>query len=785
MWPQKDRVGARISYGVNGNALIQAKSTTNEGDDRGKKEEIEYSGDTRNAFPKPIFPRQQYGARAFSMQAGSLETTIDTTKLSTYDALPNNSSLSMKLQTGLVPRNMLSSLSVESRAFDTKKTYIPNTGETLNILQFYLRNSSQSIKASVYATGETSSTMRISTIKEDNTHSFSLDMDFRENIEQIEVSQCKPKGKENLVLVRTTNRVYLCLCKVREGNSHHRHKHLKLKVNILQDMKLQSPQSHLTFCKRNCRKFASIDHKGLFTVYQVSDDLSDFQKTFEVLLDLANIETNGTMLSWINLCWPKDKKRILISTRTNIYEFEWKSSHNFRTLITSNTWSRIHAICSTTKFVFILTSKELIWVSYRKRFQRLLSWKHYLMESDPTKKMTLLENGNNFHIFLTSQISPIIIVYTFGLIAGRPCSLVDPYLIDIGARLTRQLKCVWNNEKKTEILLLHTLVDNTMSTCLLTSEDFDNSTMQTVPNSTSSPNSPMSFISKDNSRIDIGLFKKTFTNIKTLSIKQNSAEVSASTTQSIETKMIFEIQQLPSTSSHGTYSSIIYQLKSVPFHINYLPSFDKLIESLNNGSQDGLVDGQRSFRFKNFIYTALETRGAKSRAGPQETKSFLDLFHSMTSNNSDTDHQAQKAETAICLGTSLIKYREAEQPKLETEFQETKTNSNQQVQMILDAWDEPVDQVQESPVKRRKMLSTGVTDSVPVLRASQTVTQHNLYSSQSFQDPYFTQSQPLSLQEKHENSQSQFGLSQRSSQRPSQASSQRSIKKKKKKKGGF
>ncbi|RCK56265.1 hypothetical protein Cantr_05711 [Candida viswanathii] len=62
---------------------------------------------------------------------------------------------------------------------------------------------------------------------------------------------------------------------------------------------------------------------------------------------------------------------------------------------------------------FMLTSKELIWFSFADGMTRLLSWKHFLNDKDPSLKLEI-SGSEVFTCFVYSQINPCIIVFTLG-----------------------------------------------------------------------------------------------------------------------------------------------------------------------------------------------------------------------------------------------------------------------------------------------------------------------------------------------------------------------------------
>lgn len=141
--------------------------------------------------------------------------------------------------------------------------------------------------------------------------------------------------------------------------------------------------------------------------------------------------------SWKRICWPLDVNYLLLMSRKAAYHIELEPNGNqkplVKKLVTTHYWSHIQDVIEFDQYIFLLTSKELIWLlsTPQEPFKRILSWKHYLDDTDSSLRLVLcpFKLKNLFLLSVTSKETPLVITYTFGLSDGKPCSMRDPYVL--------------------------------------------------------------------------------------------------------------------------------------------------------------------------------------------------------------------------------------------------------------------------------------------------------------------------------------------------------------------
>lgn len=137
--------------------------------------------------------------------------------------------------------------------------------------------------------------------------------------------------------------------------------------------------------------------------------------------------------SWRKAVWTSDPYKLLSFSRKSIDQISLDENCKREKLVTAQMWSHVQDVVVAGPFAFILTSKELIWaeMSTRRPLRRLVSWKHFLDDTDLSARMCLLpcKGNSTFVCGVYSRQSPLIIMYTFGLVNERPCSVRDPYYL--------------------------------------------------------------------------------------------------------------------------------------------------------------------------------------------------------------------------------------------------------------------------------------------------------------------------------------------------------------------
>lgn len=141
--------------------------------------------------------------------------------------------------------------------------------------------------------------------------------------------------------------------------------------------------------------------------------------------------------NWKRIFWGDSNTNILAFSRSSITQFEVNKTAKGERLVTFNTWSTLQDVqySKNHDFLFVLTSKEIIWFKVVPSLERLLSWKHFLDDSDPSLRITFMETTydkgeTSFLCIIYSAVSPIMTIYNFGIKNDKPYSLKDPYLIE-------------------------------------------------------------------------------------------------------------------------------------------------------------------------------------------------------------------------------------------------------------------------------------------------------------------------------------------------------------------
>lgn len=108
------------------------------------------------------------------------------------------------------------------------------------------------------------------------------------------------------------------------------------------------------------------------------------------------------------------------------------STPKVSTIILARMWSRIQDMQTVagTPYIFLLTTQEIIWCTKDDMpLRRLVSWKHYLDNSDLLMRMSISHEGNQYICAVFSARLPLIVVFSFAEVEGRPCSVRDPYFL--------------------------------------------------------------------------------------------------------------------------------------------------------------------------------------------------------------------------------------------------------------------------------------------------------------------------------------------------------------------
>lgn len=472
MWPHKKGLGVQLTYGVKGNGTIipTQDDTQNHLNSIGNLQFPVLDEPHLNRIskqPKKLVPKQtSNGIDTGSNQGfstGKDGTGIMTVR-NTRKAKPKND----MVQGTSLSNNLVKSFESNSQVLDNMSAYDPTFGNTIEFFESRATDNRSTGRSTVaYATGNSGSILTISPIvpqkqqndgrgnndNHDDTESEisiprflkGVNIDLKEPIRQINAFNPPQDHLKDLsyssvtgdyLLVRTQLRIYLLNC-TRSTNTK-----IPFNISLVDDLKITDlgNEAFADFCwspyvntefmvidiKANVFKI-SISQKSKFQINKVQ--LNDNQPTLDSYLELSN---------WHRILWVKPFQ-VVVASRSCLMTIDLKS-HTSEKILTANTWSQIQDLSvmtnhtdNNTQYMFLLTSRELIWLDISDKFTRLLSWKHFLAENDPSLKFVVHreeEQGDDkFVCLIYSQLTPLVICLNFGIKHGRPFSLSSPSVI--------------------------------------------------------------------------------------------------------------------------------------------------------------------------------------------------------------------------------------------------------------------------------------------------------------------------------------------------------------------
>lgn len=468
MWPSKEGLGVQLSYGVNGNGIVVSNENSNSSTykrlPRLEFPRIRNQGITLNKVGKSNIVLVNQQTSSFDLNAkvyNNLQNAVANQPLQPKRKMYSDSNI-------YVPEEILKSYLIESRSLTSTIAYDPTFGQMFTIFDVRSRSGLTSSKAIAFVTGETGTILNISILKYEikellNNRKESVDVNaliplltdpfqvsLSEPIKQIE--HCKLKEGFDYIplylIIRSDSRVYVLNCF--KGKSQHYNSHIELDIlGELQTSDLMGFNfSDVTFNPWVSTQFGAVDVKGNFGIWNInskkealtklkkfdsnpktsSDEPDSSLKVEPTIYDVTELS------NWKRITWAHDYNHIFVVSRSSLTQFELTPELSSQRLITSDTWSKIqdiHKNPESMKYAFILTSKELIWFEVSNPLRRLMSWKHFLDDKDPSLRLQVseYEDSSKFICIIYSQIRPIILVYNFGIKDGMPFSLKDPYYI--------------------------------------------------------------------------------------------------------------------------------------------------------------------------------------------------------------------------------------------------------------------------------------------------------------------------------------------------------------------
>ncbi|CAH6722274.1 hypothetical protein CLIB1444_08S05754 [[Candida] jaroonii] len=428
MWPQKNGLGQQLTYGVPGIGTI-IPSTEDQPELR-----IEYPHSNGAKLKKVL------------ENATELRPRQNNRGISTAKQPEKHKS----------KKNIDQTVAGLSFTDDLIKTY-NNTGHSLSVnaydptfgslLQFFFIKNHQGIfrnrRMAAFASGENGNILEIAAVEPTGVVAY-MDLEYPELKNSVTLTLKEPirqilaynipsnaSNMKDLILVRSQFKIYILHCVYNKAHD---------------DSSIISLVGEISSTELKCKQFADIcfspkgsqimavDVEGTLFTIRVDDKFIITWKKIEVKPEYADIYINSYELSiWRRIIWVSTST-VFIASRSSLIKLDLLQS-SVQKIITSDTWSSIRDIKvpnAEKEDMFILTSKEIIWVSTKDSIpRRLIAWKHFLTDKDPSYKLEVKHTEGKFICLAYSQISPLAITFTFGRVDNKPYILSSPSIIHV------------------------------------------------------------------------------------------------------------------------------------------------------------------------------------------------------------------------------------------------------------------------------------------------------------------------------------------------------------------
>ncbi|CUM64746.1 uncharacterized protein PRCAT00002357001 [Priceomyces carsonii] len=464
MWPCKSGLGNILGYGVKGNGIVASEKSVDDEhnnattikvefprklDDASSIKEIEGSKSDLVGSQVPIFTLNSRIYNKFELAVSS-SYTERSEKLMYNDP---------KMY---IPRDILKSYLVESNSLTSTIAYDPTFGRLFSLSEIRTRNGNYSAKIMAYVTGETGNIFNISTVdyrrieirnKSSQTSEIytpeilkPFQVAFSEPIKQIEFSLKSFGFIPSFVLIRSASKIYIVSC-YKSGRTRDLQRS-KVEMDLVSELGTndlsRNEFADVAFNPWDYTQFSAVDVKGNFGVWNIRRERPNCLKRVNFNIDYEVGEQNTTSVpkcspsisdseelsNWKRIIWGGSEGSLIVISRSSATQFTIIPKLTSFELISAKTWSKIQDVFRNERYAFLLTSKELIWLSISPETKRILSWKHFLDDQDPSLKLHVCKKqGHNYICLIYSQMHPLIFVYTFGFRDEKPCSLRDPYFI--------------------------------------------------------------------------------------------------------------------------------------------------------------------------------------------------------------------------------------------------------------------------------------------------------------------------------------------------------------------
>ncbi|KAG7665091.1 uncharacterized protein J8A68_001400 [[Candida] subhashii] len=814
MWPHKKGLGVRLSYGVSGNATISldsTKDTTETTSDDSSLIEPSYQFARQHDPSKQLRPIEEESSEQDATQLIPPSTSNFTNNSNIYNRLqspriPNKPSQRKGNDelSGYIPSDLVSSFLIESKTLTSNIAYDPNYGDLFVLFDLLVKKRTYiTVDAMAFVSGESMTILNLCIYDKRNLNKLSKrrQVNFSDPIRQIEIitgSQTEATTA-TLILIRTTARVYVLTC-TKSAETMDLDASLDIELRIIGEVKTNELEGNqfadVKFNPISIRQFAVVDMNGNFAIWNITKTLSGIKK-----LNLNNqinpVSDVSEISSWKKIFWIHNSNHLLVLTRSKISQYTITAETLAKQiLVTSNTWSRIRDFKiihqQSSSSAFLLTSKELIWFDLSQgNFTRQLSWKHFLDDRDPSLKFNItVVRDETIIIMIYSQINPMIMIYTFGFMDGKPCSLLDPYYMTKGFNHSdlRQVSLVEAEQGNFNLFELSTslavhvrrlTMGSVGSFVEPSSMEIDDISDETV---------------MENQTNTKGLSKKRIHNL-VKELTKNFSNEEPSESQMMEDVLRYAngldqalstLNENPEKAKDGYISLYEFCEKEPPLSVHDLLELDDMIaqfeETLPKDDIKMVSLINNSFIKRSPFIIDNSDNTAKTHI--TDIAEHVQKIYYQDDRFKKYNNVYSKIAMSTLLGTSLIKCQlQNSSNNFKNQYDESIKKSPKFVQSILEEWDTP--EISASQEESQDVLYDTYS-TMPTLGASQKQTSilsqpqpSGFNSSQSI----FPESQNSQMSTNYSQSQTPFSQSQMYSQSRPISASQR--KKKRKKKGGF
>lgn len=441
MWPHKDGLGIRLSYGVDGNGVLVVDNSNKELLLEMKVAKLNQQGQILKEITGSYRLLDSVSPGAADMPIVEVPTGEDVAKV--IHDLENSNHLD-------IPRCITSTYLAES-SMSATKSYDPTLGEVTAIFNLPANKEDLQTKIFAFRSGISGNLLNLAVLKYkpvDFRESVTLDplgvfepyfseqtkVSLSERIAQISTCDFVYGSISPFIIIRTTLKLYALECKVKRASST-QNSELKVDVSLVGEVDASQAGlddfADISFNPWNYCQFAVVDIKGRFAIWNINK--LHMKPIKRLKLDTSDcvpdVYDPAELSDWKRICWGKDMKTLLVLSRSSIHEFDLDARLQKNKLMTASTWSRIRDIYRVGKHAFLLTTKELIWFDVGESLSRKISWKLFLSDEDPSFKLSITSHDDRFICLIYSHISPLVFVYNFGIKDGVAFSLQDPYFI--------------------------------------------------------------------------------------------------------------------------------------------------------------------------------------------------------------------------------------------------------------------------------------------------------------------------------------------------------------------